>query len=78
MFIATSRRRSPSTGNFAMTSRNRVISASVRSLTCVLASTLAALHTLTARLRPIPKMCVCAIPTCLLVGMLTPALRASF
>ena len=35
MFIATSRRRSPSTGNFAMTSRKRAISGSVRSLTCV-------------------------------------------
>ena len=35
MFIATSRRRSPSTGNFAMTSRKRVISGSVKSLTCV-------------------------------------------
>src|SRR6185503_17755044 len=76
MFIATSRRRSPSTGNFAMTSRKRVISGSVRSFTCVVAATLAALQTLCARFRPMPKMCVSAIPTCLLVGILTPAIRA--
>jgi hypothetical protein len=76
MFIATSRRRSPSTGNFAMTSRRRVISGSVRSLTCVLGSTPAALQVITARFRPMPKMCVSAMPTCLLVGILTPAIRA--
>src|SRR5918993_4391756 len=76
MFIATSRRKSPSTGNLAMTSRNRVISGSVRSLTCVVGSTPAALQVACARLRPMPKMCINAIPTCLLVGMLTPAIRA--
>src|SRR5688572_22528414 len=76
MFIATSRRRSPSTGNFAMTSRKRVISGSVRSLTCVVGSTPAALQVACARLRPMPKICVSAIPTCLLVGILTPAIRA--
>jgi hypothetical protein len=42
----------------------------------VLASTPAALQVIKARLRPMPKMCVSAIPTCLLVGMLTPAIRA--
>src|SRR6185503_5688548 len=76
MFIAISRRRSPSTGNFAMTSRKRAISGSVKSLTCVVESTPAALQTISARLRPMPKMCVSAMPTCLLVGMLTPAIRA--
>ena len=40
------------------------------------ASTPAALQVMSARLRPMPKMCVSAIPTCLLVGMLTPAIRA--
>ena len=39
-------------------------------------STPAALQTLSARFRPMPKMCVSAIPTCLLVGILTPAIRA--
>src|SRR6185369_15572701 len=54
MFMDTSRRRSPSTGNFWISERIVLTSASVRSFTLVLGSMPAAVHRLRARERPTP------------------------
>src|SRR5690606_36605927 len=76
MFMAVSRRRSPSTVSFPTVSLSVATSGSVRSLTLVVGSMPDALHASSARLRPIPWMCVSAIETCMLTGMLIPAMRA--
>src|SRR5690606_821023 len=57
-------------------SRSFAISASVRSLTFVDGLIPAASHASSARLRPMPWMCVSAIEMCLLTGILIPAMRA--
>src|SRR6185436_8933016 len=54
MFMDTSRRRSPSTGNLAICERMALTSASVRSLTLVVGSMPASVHRLRARARPTP------------------------
>src|ERR1700682_2470710 len=78
MFIDTSRRRSPSTANFATWDRSEATSASVRSFTLTLYFTPAASQMREARLFPMPKMWVNPMTTCLFIGMLMPAIRAIY
>src|SRR5271154_930967 len=78
MLIDTSRRRSPSTANFATWERSEATSASVRSFTLTLYFTPAASHMRAARLLPMPKMWVKPTTTCLFIGMLMPAIRAIY
>src|SRR5579863_2134289 len=76
MFIDTSRRRSPSTGHLASAERMAATSASVRSLTRVVGEMPALSRISSARERPMPKMLVSPMLTCLFMGMLIPAMRA--
>src|SRR5579872_2042982 len=78
MFIETSRRRSPSTGHLAICERIAATSASVRSLTRVVGAMPAPSRISIARERPMPKMCVSPMLTCLFIGMLMPAMRAIY
>src|SRR5271155_5808915 len=78
MFIDTSRRRSPSTANFATCERKEATSASVRSFTLTLYLTPAASQIRSERLLPMPKMWVNPMTTCLFIGMLMPAIRAIY
>ena len=78
MFIDTSRRRSPSTANFATCERSEATSASVRSFTLTLYFTPAASQMRAARLLPMPKIWVRPMTTCLFIGMLMPAIRAIY
>src|ERR1019366_5541673 len=78
MFIDTSRRRSPSTANFATCERSDATSASVKSFTLTLYFTPAASQMRVARLLPTPKMWVSPMTTCLFIGMLMPAIRAIY
>src|SRR5271170_3081750 len=78
MFIDTSRRRSPSTANFATCERSEATSASVRSFTLTWSFTPAASQMRRDRLLPIPKMWVKPMTTCLFIGMLMPAIRAIY
>src|SRR3984885_3533622 len=76
MFIETSRRKSPSTANFAICERMAFTSGSVRSFTLVVGLTPAASQERCARARPTPQICVSPTHTCLFIGMLMPAMRA--
>src|SRR5208283_2170198 len=78
MFIDTSRRRSPSTANFATCDRSEATSASVKSFTLTLYFTPAASQMRAARLLPMPKIWVNPTTTCLFIGMLMPAIRAIY
>src|ERR1700722_14091619 len=78
MFIDTSRRRSPSTANFATWERSEATSASVRSFTLTLYFTPAASQMRAARLFPMPKIWVKPMTTCLFIGILMPAIRAIY
>src|SRR5882724_6340572 len=76
MFIAVSRRRSPSTVRRAMKARSAATSGSVRSLVRVSGATPATSQALRAVVRPTPKTWVNPITMCLFIGMLMPAMRA--
>ena len=76
MFIDTSRRRSPSTGELARCLAERVDLGFGQVLDLGSARTPAALQIACARARPMPKICVKRDLACLLVGMLMPAIRA--
>src|SRR5271165_834065 len=78
MFIDTSRRRSPSTANFATCDRSEATSASVKSFTLTLYFTPAASQMRAARLLPMPNIWVNPMRTCLFIGMLMPAIRAIY
>src|SRR5450755_828730 len=78
MFIDTSRRKSPSTANFATCERSEATSGSVRSLTLTLCLTPAASQICAARVLPMPKIWVSPMTTCLFIGMLMPAIRAIY
>src|SRR5665213_254606 len=76
MFMETSRRRSPSTANFAICERSALTSISVRSFTLVRGSTPAPSQAMRARAGPTPYICVSPTQTCLFIGILIPAMRA--
>src|SRR5690606_9173047 len=78
IFIEFSRRRSPSTMKFATALRIFATSGSARSLTCVSGAIPATWQICRALGRPIPKIDVSTMPTCLFSGMFMPAIRATF